>query len=193
MRQGHLFVVSGPSGAGKGTVLKRLINELDDLEYSISATTRHSREGEVDGEDYFFLSENEFFNLVDNDRFIEWAKVHNNYYGTPKDYVLKMIEKGKDVILEIDIQGAKQIRKSYPEAVFVFLAPPSLEELVKRLDQRGSENKHSKEIRLNNAREEMKERENYDYEVINDKIDQAVLKFKSIIIAENCKIKQGDD
>ncbi|QTL98143.1 guanylate kinase [Iocasia frigidifontis] len=189
MRQGHLFVVSGPSGAGKGTVLKRLINEYDNLEYSISATTRHSRKGEVDGKDYFFLTENDFFKLVDDDRFIEWAKVHNNYYGTPKDYVLEMIEKGKDIILEIDIQGAKQVCESYPEAIFVFLAPPSLEELARRLDQRGSENRHTKEVRLNNAREEMKERENYDYEIINDKIDQAVLKLKSIIIAENCKIK----
>jgi len=174
MRQGILFVLSGPSGVGKGTVLDKLLQEFAEVEYSISATTRERREGEVDGQDYFFLSKEAFFKKVENGEFIEWARVHNNYYGTPRDYVEKTIKEGKDVILEIDIQGARQVKKLYKEAVYIFLSPPSINELEKRLNKRGSEDDNNKSVRLKNARIEMLEKKNYDYEIVNDKVDKAV-------------------
>lgn len=191
MREGNLFVLSGPSGVGKGTVLDKLLKEFTGVNYSVSATTRKPRPGEEEGKDYFFLSEEEFFKLRDDDQFIEWAKVHNNYYGTPKKYVDKSLKSGNDVILEIDIQGAKQVRKKYPDAIFIFLVPPSFEELKKRLNLRDSEDCKTKRLRLKNARSEMEEIRNYDYRVLNDKIEEAVKKIKAIIIAEKCRIRKG--
>ncbi len=193
MQQGKLFVLSGPSGVGKGTILARLFVDFHDIEYSVSATTRQARAGEVQGENYYFLSEEEFFQLVENDQLIEWANVHNNYYGTPKEYVDKTLKKGQDIILEIDIQGAKQVRENYPDAVFIFLLPPSLQELEQRLEQRGSEDKRNKKIRLRNAREEMQEKQKYDYVIINDRIEETVDQLRSIIIAESCRIDKEDD
>ena len=193
MQQGKLFVLSGPSGVGKGTILARLFVDFQDIEYSVSATTRQARTGEVQGENYYFLSEEEFFQLVENDQLIEWANVHNNYYGTPKEYVDKTLKKGQDIILEIDIQGAKQVRENYPDAVFIFLLPPSLQELEQRLEQRGSEDKRNKKIRLRNAREEMEEKQKYDYVIINDRIEETVDQLRSIIIAESCRIDKEDD
>ena len=193
MQQGKLFVLSGPSGVGKGTILARLFVCFHDIEYSVSATTRQARAGEVQGENYYFLSEEDFFRLVENDQLIEWANVHNNYYGTPKENVDKTLKKGQDIILEIDIQGAKQVRENYPDAVFIFLLPPSLQELEQRLEQRGSEDKKNKEIRLKNAREEMQEKRKYDYVIINDRIEETVDKLRSIIIAESCRINKEDD
>lgn len=191
--KGNLFVFSGPSGVGKGTVLESLMQSFDQVEYSVSATTRAAREGEVDGRDYFFIKEDKFFKMVEGDKFIEWAQVHSNYYGTPRKYVQDILEKGKDIILEIDIQGARQVNKTFPGAIFIFLSPPSLKELEKRLEQRGSEDDKNKELRLSNAREEIKEKLKYDYEIVNDRLDQAVEKLKSIIIAEKCRIKRGDE
>ena len=193
MQQGKLFVLSGPSGVGKGTILTRLFVDFQDIEYSVSATTRQARAGEVQGENYYFMSEEEFFQLVENDQLIEWANVHNNYYGTPKEYVDKTLKKGQDIILEIDIQGAKQVRENYPDAVFIFLLPPSLQELEQRLEQRGSEDKRNKKIRLRNAREEMQEKQKYDYVIINDRIEETVDQLRSIIIAESCRIDKEDD
>lgn len=190
MNKGNLIVLSGPSGVGKGTVLKKLLKDYTDIEYSISATTRPSRKGEIDGKDYFFLSLEEFFQKVDNNQFIEWAKVHDNYYGTPRDYVDKTLGEGKDIILEIDIQGARMVRESYPEAIYVFLLPPSFDELEKRLNKRGTEDEKTKEIRLRNARTEMKELANYDYQIINDDLDETVEKLKAIIIAEKCRVRK---
>ncbi|MDI3546408.1 MAG: guanylate kinase [Halanaerobiales bacterium] len=187
-KEGKLFVLSGPSGVGKGTILARLLADFDQVEYSVSATTRKPRQGEIDGRDYFFLSEEEFFRMVEKDQFIEWAKVHNNYYGTPRKYVDETLKAGKDIILEIDIQGAKQVKEDYPEAVFIFLAPPSLEELENRLERRGSEDEKNKEIRLRNAKGEMREIVNYDYKIVNEEIDETVEKLKAIIIAEKCRI-----
>jgi len=191
VKRGNLIVLSGPSGVGKGTVLRRLLKDYKDIEYSISATTRPGRKGEIHGKDYFFLSEEEFFQMVDNNQFIEWAKVHNNYYGTPREYVEKTLQDGRDIILEIDIQGARKVRETYPEAVYVFLLPPSFSELEKRLNKRGTEDEKTKELRLKNAREELKELVNYDYQIINEDLEEAVEQLKAIIVAERCRVKNN--
>ena len=190
MKKGNLIVLSGPSGVGKGTVLRKLLKNYTDIEYSISATTRPCRKGEINGKDYFFLSVEEFFQMVENNQFIEWAKVHDNYYGTPKEYVNNTLSEGKDIILEIDIQGARMVRETHPEAIYVFLLPPSFAELEKRLNKRGTEDQKSKEIRLRNAQEEIKELANYDYQIINDNLEEAVEQLKAIIIAEKCRVRK---
>ncbi|MFW6022498.1 MAG: guanylate kinase [Halanaerobiaceae bacterium] len=189
MRKGSLIVLSGPSGVGKGTVRDKLMENFDQIEYSVSVTTRPRREGEVDGVDYFFVSSDKFFQMVEENKFIEWAEVHNNYYGTPKEYVDKTLQSGNDIILEIDIQGARMVSNIYPDAVYVFLVPPSFDELEHRLDKRGTENNKNKALRLKNAREELKELERYDYQIVNDKLEETVYKLKCIIIAEKCRIK----
>ena len=184
MSKGLLFVLSGPSGVGKNTVLDELFKKFDGVSYSVSATTRERRDGEIEGEDYFFISEDEFKKIEGKDGFIESAVVHGHYYGTPKEFVDKKLEEGEDIILEIDTQGAKQVREKYPEAVYIFLLPPSLEELENRLDKRGSESDKSKNVRLKNARKELKEVHNYDYEVINDNLSDTVKEIKKIIVKE---------
>lgn len=184
MTRGLLFVLSGPSGVGKNTVLDELFKNFDGVSYSVSATTRERRKGEVEGEDYFFITEEKFKKIEVSDDFIESALVHNHHYGTPKKFVDQKLEAGEDIILEIDTQGAKQVREKYPEAVYIFLLPPSLEELENRLDKRGSESDKSKNIRLKNARKELKEVHNYDYEVINDSLADTVREIKKIIITE---------
>ncbi len=182
--EGILFVLSGPSGVGKGTVLDRLFETYNGINYSVSMTTREPRQGEVEGEDYFFVSEEEFIEIMERDGFLETARVHGNYYGTPRSYVEETLAKGEDIILEIDIQGANQVRDIFPEAVFIFLKPPSLEALSKRLDKRGTETQKSREIRLENAKAEMAEADNFDHVVLNDKLDNAVVKLKAIIERE---------
>ncbi|CCU79540.1 Guanylate kinase [Halanaerobium saccharolyticum subsp. saccharolyticum DSM 6643] len=184
MAKGLLFVLSGPSGVGKNTVLDELFKDFDGVSYSVSATTRERRKGEVEGENYFFISEEKFKDIEADDGFIESAVVHGHYYGTPKKFVDKKLDDGEDIILEIDTQGAKQVREKYPEAVYIFLLPPSLEELENRLDKRGSENNKSKNIRLKNARQELKEVHNYDYEVINDNLSDTVKEIRKIILEE---------
>jgi guanylate kinase len=184
MAKGLLFVLSGPSGVGKNTVLDELFKDFDGVSYSVSATTRERRKGEVEGENYFFISEEKFKDIEADDGFIESAVVHGHYYGTPKKFVDKKLDDGEDIILEIDTQGAKQVREKYPEAVYIFLLPPSLEELENRLDKRGSENNKSKNIRLKNARKELKEVHNYDYEVINDSLSDTVKEISKIILKE---------
>ncbi|AGB40825.1 guanylate kinase [Halobacteroides halobius DSM 5150] len=187
-QKGNLFILSGPSGVGKGTVLDALLKDYNDICYSISTTTREPRKGEVDGEDYFFASEDEFKSLVKKDEFLEWAKVHNNYYGTPKKYVDKTLEAGQDVILEIDIQGAKQVRDKFDGGIFIFLAPPSLKELESRINKRGTETKDAIATRLENANKELEEKKNYDYLVVNDQVEDAIKKIEAIIIAERCRL-----
>ena len=184
MSKGLLFVLSGPSGVGKNTVLDELFKKFNGVSYSVSATTRERRSGEVEGENYFFISEEKFKEIEGNDGFIESALVHGHHYGTPKKFVDQKLAEGEDIILEIDTQGAKQVREKYPEAVYIFLLPPSLEELENRLDKRGSESDKSKNVRLSNARQELKEVHNYDYEVINDSLADAVREIKKIIIKE---------
>lgn len=191
MTKANLFVLSGPSGVGKGTILDKLLENFYEVEYSVSATTRPRREGEKEGEDYFFLSVEDFFQMVEENKFIEWAQVHNNYYGTPKEYVDKSLVEGKDIILEIDIQGARMVKKDYPDAIYIFLLPPSLEELENRLDKRGTETEKNKALRLENARKEINELDEYDYQIVNDQIDETVKKLKAIIIAEKCRIRKN--
>ena len=190
MSKGFLLVVSGPSGCGKGTICNRLLQRNKGFVFSVSATTRKPRNGEKEGVNYFFIDDKKFKNMVENNEFIEHAKVHNNYYGTPKSFVLNEIHKGKVVILEIDVQGALQVKEAYPEAVFIFLLPPSMSELKNRIIKRGTETAEDINTRYKNAFEELKFIEEYDYFVINDEIIEAVEKTEAIITAEKLKVKR---
>jgi guanylate kinase len=186
--KGLLIVLSGPSGVGKGTVRKAIFSQEDTkFEYSISMTTRKPREGEVDGIDYFFKSREEFEELIEQGKLLEYAEFVGNYYGTPVDYVRETINNGKDVFLEIEVQGAQQVRDKFPEGLFIFLAPPSLSELQNRLVTRGTETNEVIQGRLNTARKEIEMMNFYDYIVENDKIENAVAKINSIVQAEHCK------
>ncbi|WLR47007.1 guanylate kinase [Halobacillus litoralis] len=186
-QKGILFILSGPSGVGKGTVRKALFEQSTDLRYSISMTTRDPREGEVDGVDYFFKSRDEFEKLISEGQLIEHAEYVGNYYGTPRQYVEKTLNEGKDVFLEIEVQGALKVRENFPEGVFVFLIPPSLEELKDRIVNRGTETEDKVKNRLKAAKEEIDMMDAYDYVVVNDQIDNAVTKVKSIVASEHCK------
>ncbi|MCA1053457.1 guanylate kinase [Rossellomorea aquimaris] len=186
--KGLLIVLSGPSGVGKGTVRKAIFSQEDTkFEYSISMTTRKPREGEVDGVDYFFKSREDFEALIEQGKLLEYAEFVGNYYGTPVDYVRETIDNGRDVFLEIEVQGAQQVRDKFPEGLFIFLAPPSLSELQNRLVTRGTETDEIIQGRLNTARKEIEMMNLYDYIVENDKIEHAVEKINSIVQAEHCK------
>ncbi|WP_026906062.1 guanylate kinase [Paucisalibacillus globulus] len=185
--KGILFILSGPSGVGKGTVRKELFERKTELRYSISMTTRDIRPGEVDGVDYFYKTNEEFEQLIAEGRLLEYAKFVNNYYGTPKDYVVDTLDKGHDVFLEIEVQGAMQVKQNFPEGVFIFLFPPSLEELKNRIVNRGTEKEDVILNRLKEARNEIEMMDAYDYVVVNDDVDKAVEKVQSIIQSEHCK------
>ncbi len=190
-RKGILFVISGPSGVGKGTLREKLMETPQDgLIYSISATTRKPRSGEVDGRDYFFLEVNDFESLITQEKLLEWALVYNNYYGTPKSFVIENLEKGIDVLLEIDIQGALKIKKLMPDGVFVFVLPPSVEELSKRLIERGKDSAQEIERRLACYDQEISNVSHYDYVVVNDYVSEATEKIGAIITAERCSVKR---
>lgn len=193
MSKGFLLVISGPSGSGKGTVSQALLERNKDIVFSISATTRKPRPGEKDGVNYFFLEEEEFMKRAERGEFLEYAFVHNNYYGTPKDFVLKEIEKGEIVLLEIDVQGALQIKKNYKNVVFVFLLPPTMDELKNRIIKRGTETEEDIELRLKNAFEELDFVGEYDYFVVNDKVEDAVKDIEHIIKAEKLRVKRHSD
>lgn len=185
--KGLLIVISGPSGAGKGTICKALIDN-NDFFISVSATTRNPRVGEVDGESYYFLTRNEFEKRIEKNDFLEYAEVYGNFYGTPKSSVLEHIERGRDVILEIDIQGALKVKDAYPEGVFIFILPPSMEELKKRIQNRGSETPESLMTRFKSAYKEINYVSKYNYAVVNDQVDVAVEKIESILITERCRV-----
>lgn len=187
MRKGLIFVVSAPSGAGKTSLCKRVVDIFPDLRHSISYTTRPPRLGETDGVDYNFVSEEKFLKMVEKDEFVEWAVVHGNRYGTAEASLRKHEEEGIDVILDIDVQGARQIRKRLGRGVYIFVLPRFPEELEKRLRGRGTENEEDIKARLSNARKEMEQIANYDYIVINDLFENAAERLKSIIAAERCK------
>jgi guanylate kinase len=186
--RGLLIVLSGPSGVGKGTVRKEIFNQADtNLQYSISMTTRKPREGEVDGVDYFFKSRDEFEELIKKNKLLEFAEYVGNYYGTPVDYVEETLQRGKDVMLEIEVQGALQVRSTFPEGLFIFLAPPSLSELKNRIQTRGTETEDLINNRMLVAKEELEMMDAYDYVVENDKVELACERIKAIVVAEHCK------
>ena len=189
--KGLLLVVSGPSGAGKGTICQEFMKTHNDCALSVSATTRAPREGEVDGVNDFFLSHEEFKKRIENGGFLEHAVFCENYYGTPKDEVLKMIDSGKNVILEIEVQGALQVRSHYPEAVFIFVIPPTLEELEKRLRGRGTEDEGVISKRLERAKAEFNFIPKYNYVLVNDTVENAVAKLEAIITAEKCAMARN--
>ena len=190
MDGGFLLVLSGPSGSGKGTVSESLMKNNDDIIFSTSVTTRTPRPGEVNGENYFFASREEFEEMVENDELLEHAFVHTNYYGTPKKFVFDEIDKGEIVLLEIDVQGALQIKEKYKEAVFIFLIPPTMDELRSRLVKRDTETEDEIETRYRNAFKELDFVGEYDYFVINDVIDNAVKDIETIIAAEKLRVKR---
>ena len=180
-RQGILAVVSGFSGAGKGTLMKELLRRYDNYALSISATTRSPREGEVDGREYFFVSKERFQQMIEEGSLVEYAQYVNHYYGTPKEYVMRQMAQGKDVILEIEIQGALKVKKRFPEALLLFVTPPSAEELCRRLVGRGTETIEVINARLRRAAEEASGMGAYDYLLINDDIDRCVEEMHSLI------------
>lgn len=193
MAEGFLLVLSGPSGAGKGTVSTALMKESKDIIFSISLTTRKPRPTEIDGENYFFVDEEEFERMVTDDELLEYAKVHNNYYATPKKFVFEQIEKGEIVLLEIDVQGALQIKKKYKNAIFIFLLPPNMSELKNRIVKRGTEKPEDIDTRFNNAFKELDFVGEYDYFVVNNTVEQAVVDIKNIIAAEKLRVKRHKD
>jgi len=188
IEKGLLIVLSGPSGVGKGTVRKEIFSQQNtSFEYSISMTTRSPRAGEVDGVDYFFKSREEFEDLIEQGKLLEYAEFVGNYYGTPVDYVRETTLKGKDVFLEIEVEGAKQVREKFPDGLFIFLSPPSLSELKNRIVTRGTESEEIINNRMNVAREEIEMMHLYDYVVENDTVENACEKIKAIIVAEHCR------
>ncbi|HWQ78575.1 MAG TPA: guanylate kinase [Anaerovoracaceae bacterium] len=189
MSKGLLFVVSGPSGAGKGTICRKLAGMID-IDLSVSMTTRSPRPGEIEGKNYYFVSEKEFIGTIDDDGLLEYAKVYGNYYGTPKEAVLNQLENGRDVVLEIDIQGALQIKDTYPKGVFIFILPPSMQELRKRITGRGSETEDDINLRLGETLTEVSYIDKYDYCVVNDEIDEAVNRVAAIITAEHSRVSE---
>jgi guanylate kinase len=189
MSRGLLFVISGPSGAGKGTICQRL-KEQGVIELSVSMTTRKPRPGEIDGQNYYFVSQEEFIENIGRDGFLEYAQVYGNYYGTPRDIVLKKLEQSKDVVLEIDIQGALKVKETYPRGVFIFVLPPSMAELRRRITGRGSETEADINLRMGETLKEVSYIDRYDYCVINDDIEEAVQRVSDIIKAEHSKVTQ---
>lgn len=187
MNKGLLVVLSGPSGVGKGTVCSVLRQKLPELVYSVSATTRSPRQGEKNGINYFFKSREQFEEMIAHDALLEHAEYVGNYYGTPRDFVERTIAEGKDIILEIEVQGALKVKEKFPEGVFIFLLPPSLDELKQRITGRGTESQDTINHRMSVAVEEMNLIQHYDYAVVNDEIDKTCKRIESIIIAEHCR------
>ena len=192
-KQGLLIVISAPSGAGKGTIINELLGKNDNLWLSISATSRPKRTNDIEGVTYYFYDKDEFENKIKDDYFLEYALYAGNYYGTPKKYIQEHLDKGQDVILEIEIQGAMQIKKLIPEALFIFIMPPSLKELKKRLVGRGTDTKEKILERFKIAYQEMNEVTKYNYVVVNDDITEATDKILAIIKSEKCRVDRIEE
>lgn len=186
---GLLFVISGPSGVGKSTLRKAAVSGCSRLRYSISATTRAPRPEEQNGVDYWFISSEQFEEMKENNAFLEWARVHGNNYGTPRKPIQSSLSEGCDVILEIDIQGAQQVRRNFQDGIFVFIAPPSLQELEERLRWRKTDQEDDILMRMTNAHLELHSIRDYTYLIVNDVLDEAVAKLIAIIRAERCRIR----
>lgn len=187
MGGGLIFIVSAPSGTGKTTIIKRVMGELSGLRFSISYTTRPPRVNEKNGEDYYFISQEDFQKMIERDEFTEWAEVLGNRYGTPKIDINQLKLSGYDLILDIDSQGARRVLKDFNNAILIYLLPPSPKSLKERLEKRGLDSKETIRLRLLNARNEIKEATWYHYIIVNENIEDTVEKFKAIIIAERCK------
>jgi guanylate kinase len=188
--KGNLYIITAPSGGGKGTLIKKVMPEIDKLSYSISYTTRERREDEIDGVHYFFVSFQDFEELIETNELLEFAKVHGNYYGTAKKQVERETQKGNDIILEIDVQGAELVKKKLPSAIGIFILPPSYKILSKRLIERNTESKETLTMRLNNAREEVKRYSEFDYVIVNDDLSEATGNLKTIFKAERLKMNR---
>ena len=191
--KGKLLVISGPSGAGKSTVVFKAIEGREDICFSTSVTTRSPRPGEVDGREYFFVNFERFREMVENDELLEHAEYVANRYGTPRAYVEQRMAEGMNVLLDIEVQGARQVRKKMPEAVLIFIAPPSIEELERRLRGRGTDTEAAIEGRFIRARQEFQEADFYDYIIVNDDVEKAAAKLNAIIEAEHCRFADWAD
>ncbi len=189
--KGNLIIISAPSGTGKTTILKKIMPHLQGLTFSVSHTTRAPRQGEENGKDYHFVSKEQFIALRGQGGFLEWAEVHGNFYGTGKKEVDSMLNDGLDVFLDIDIQGAQQVRQTSPDAVSIFISPPSWQEQEKRLTGRGTDSMETIQLRLANAKKEMADVDLYDYVVMNDDLDTAARMLESIILAMRAKNRRG--
>ncbi len=185
---GKLFILSGPSGAGKGTICRQLLKETDNLELSVSMTTRGVRSGEIEGVSYYFTDRETFNECIERGELLEYAEVYGNYYGTPRKPVIEKLARGTDVILEIDMQGALKVKENYPDGIFIFILPPSMSELRKRLTGRGTETAEAIEMRLGETVKELSYIDKYDYCVVNGVLEEAVARVKAIVVAEHSKV-----
>jgi guanylate kinase len=190
MEKGLLIVLSGPSGTGKGTVCKALLKKHSEIALSVSCTTRQPRAGEVHGKHYFFTDREDFEKRIAEGAFLEYANVFSNFYGTPRGFVEETLAQGKDVLLEIDVQGALQVKENTPDGVFIFLIPPSMEELEKRIRGRATETEEKIRERLGKANVEMSLMDKYDFVIVNDEVDRVVEKIEAILIAEKLSVKR---
>ena len=193
MSKGLLIVVSGPSGTGKGTVCSELLSQAQDLAYSISATTRQPRAGEVDGKNYYFMDKADFEKKIAEGGFLEYANVYGNYYGTPLGKIEERLAEGVDILLEIDTQGALNVMEKCPDGLFIFLVPPSLAELERRIRGRGSETEESLQKRMGSARKEIEDGKKYGYVVVNDTVKNAVQRIMAIRTAEHCRMDKNQE
>ena len=187
---GKLFIISGPSGAGKGTICQRLVEESK-VEISVSMTTRNPRPGEIDGKSYYFTEREDFLTEIEKGGFLEYAEVYGNFYGTPREKVIEKLSNGVDVVLEIDIQGALKVKEAYPNGIFIFILPPSMAELRKRITGRGSETEEAINLRLSQTLKEVSYIDKYDYCVVNGVLEEAVARVKAIVMAEHSRVSQS--
>ena len=187
---GKLFIISGPSGAGKGMICQRLVEESK-VEISVSMTTRNPRPGEIDGKSYYFTEREDFLTEIEKGGFLEYAEVYGNFYGTPREKVIEKLSNGVDVVLEIDIQGALKVNEAYPNGIFIFILPPSMAELRKRITGRGSETEEAINLRLSQTLKEVSYIDKYDYCVVNGDLEEAVARVKAIVMAEHSRVSQS--